>query len=84
METVIQTNVYTNVCIYWVTLTNYQIIKSIDKIDRHVDMVSAVWSNQYSTQTPGAIACTKQKSWDEASVKHGLEIIESHCADDVM
>ena len=49
----------------------------------YLDMVSAVWSNRYSTLTPEAIACTKQKSWDEASVKHGLEIIESHCADDV-
>ena len=49
----------------------------------NVDMVSTVWSNRYSTQTPEAIACKKQKSWDEASVKHGLEIIESHCADDV-
>ena len=56
---------------------------SFTAIDRHVDMVSAVWSNRYSTQTPEAIACTKQKSWDEASVRHGLEIIESHCADDV-
>ena len=46
-------------------------------------MVSAVWSNRYSTQTPEAIACTKQQSWDEASVRHDLEIIESHCADDV-
>ena len=56
---------------------------SFSVIDRHVDRVSALWSNRYSTQTPEAIVCTKQQSWDEASVKHGLEIIESHCVDDV-
>ena len=56
---------------------------SFSVIDRPVDRVSALWSSRYSTQTSEAIACTKQQSWDEASVKHGLDIIESHCVDDV-
>ena len=52
-------------------------------LDTFVDKIHQIWSSRYNSLAPRDTAATKQRSWEEASIRDGLAILTDHCTDDV-
>ena len=51
--------------------------------DGFVEGVVGIWSAKYSFPTPDASRAVKQRSWDEASIRHALQCLLGSCSDDI-
>ena len=49
--------------------------------DPYIDSVLGVWSGRYGRPAPLGPERSKQRCWDQASVEHGLEVLEAHYTD---
>ena len=49
--------------------------------DPYVDSVLGVWSGRYGRPAPLGPERSKQRCWDQASVEHGLGVLEAHYTD---
>ena len=52
-------------------------------LDTFVEKIHQIWSFRYNSLAPRDTAATKQRSWDEASIRDGLAILTDRCTDDV-
>ena len=52
-------------------------------LDTFVDKIRHIWSFRYNSVAPQDTAATKQRSWDDASIRDGLAILTERCSDDV-
>ena len=46
--------------------------------DPYLDSALDVWSGRYGSSKPQGTDRSKQRCWDQASVDHGLKVLESH------
>ena len=49
--------------------------------DPYLDSALDVWSGRYGSSEPQGTDRSKQRCWDQASVDHGLKVLESHHSD---
>ena len=49
--------------------------------DPYIDSVLEVWLGRYGRPAPLGPERSKQRCWDQASVEHGLEVLEAHYTD---
>jgi len=49
--------------------------------DPNLDSALDVWSGRYGSSEPQGTDRSKQRCWDQASVDHGLKVLESHHSD---
>ena len=49
--------------------------------DPNLDSALDIWSGRYGSSEPQGTDRSKQRCWDQASVDHGLKVLESHHSD---